>query len=185
MDHLIINWFNSVIGSSLALDLSFVFFAKYLPYLFVLFLALVIIRMFDSKNAITLGLLLTLVAILSKGIIVSIFRYLHYRPRPFTYFDFNPLLESLSSSFPSGHTSFFFGIVFFLIFIPMINKKFDIGFWKWVFLSAAFLISIARISSLIHWPTDVIAGILVGIISALVVLLVSVPIVSKKIFQES
>lgn len=63
-------------------------------------------------------------------------------------------------SFPSGHTtaSTAFGVAMFLSF----NKK-----WSWAGILGAFLMGFCRIYLVVHYPTDVIAGLLVGTIGAL------------------
>ena len=63
-------------------------------------------------------------------------------------------------SFPSGHTtaSTAFGIAMFLSF----NKK-----WSWTGVLGAFIMGFCRIYLVVHYPTDVIAGLLVGTIGAL------------------
>lgn len=63
-------------------------------------------------------------------------------------------------SFPSGHTTAAtaFGIAMFLSF----DKK-----WSWAGILGAFVMGFCRIYLIVHYPTDVIAGLLVGTIGAL------------------
>lgn len=90
------------------------------------------------------------------------------RPRPFNFdgwpeaFTFpNIVAKPGSWSFPSGHTSSSFGAAF-----PMLmraKKKYGIPA-----MVLALLIGISRIYVHVHYPTDIIAGIIVGILAGLV-----------------
>ena len=86
-----------------------------------------------------------------------------FRPRPFVTLPkgtFTQLIpHSFDTSFPSDHTSGSFG--------------FAAGSWKktsilvrWSFTLLAILVAIARVYTGVHWPTDVLAGIVIGIVSA-------------------
>ena len=65
------------------------------------------------------------------------------------------------SSFPSGHTTSAMaaGMAFFLLG----NKK-----WSWTGLLAAVLMGLSRIYLIVHYTTDVIGGLLVGSIAAVI-----------------
>lgn len=90
------------------------------------------------------------------------------RPRPFNFdgwpeaFNFPNLVKQPSSwSFPSGHTSSSFGAAF--PFLLKAKKKYGIP----AFI-LAFLIGISRIYVHVHYPTDIIGGIIVGIVGGLI-----------------
>ena len=86
-----------------------------------------------------------------------------FRPRPFVTLPkgtFTRLIpHSADASFPSDHTAGSFG--------------FAAGSWKkaehWVsasFTILAVLVAIARVYTVVHWPTDVLAGAVIGLIAA-------------------
>ncbi|GAB6171878.1 undecaprenyl-diphosphate phosphatase BcrC [Paradesulfitobacterium aromaticivorans] len=86
-----------------------------------------------------------------------------FRPRPFVTLpqgSFHQLIpHAHDSSFPSDHTAGSFA--------------FAAGSWRkserWVSLSFTFLavfVAVARIYTGVHWPTDVLAGVVVGLFSA-------------------
>jgi undecaprenyl-diphosphatase len=74
------------------------------------------------------------------------------------------LLNLTDYSFPSGHAtiSAVFLISAILLFAPLIKNH----FWRWVFAVAAtillFLVAASRIFLWVHWPSDVLAGLLLG-----------------------
>jgi len=68
-------------------------------------------------------------------------------------------------SFPSGHTAGAFTVVFFMwYFYPI---------WTWPFLVLAILIGFSRMYLGLHYPTDVLAGMVLGYVSVRLALLLS------------
>lgn len=105
-------------------------------------------------------------AILSRGIITEAIRFFVERPRPFVEQNITPFIEhAASNSFPSGHATLFFAFGSVLCFY---NKKAGI-----VFLLGAAVLSVARVFAFLHWPSDILAGAVLGIVSAWFVLQVS------------
>ncbi len=109
--------------------------------------------------AIVIGTLLT--NIVAKPLVARARPYVSLADDPFFmqwYTEAGKLVES-DKSFPSGHTTAAFEIAtsMFLVFG---NKKI-----KWIFPVYAVLIGCSRLYLMVHYPTDVLGGVLVGIIA--------------------
>jgi undecaprenyl-diphosphatase len=96
--------------------------------------------------------LLILVAIISQGLKTLIFR-----ERPFkTYSFIEKLSEGGDSSFPSGHTLEAFAMATALS-LSFSKKKIIIPVYLW-----AMLVAYSRMALGVHYPSDVLAGIIIG-----------------------
>ncbi len=104
------------------------------------------------------------------------------RPRPYVYYADNPTfmawyefagahVES-DKSFPSGHTTaaFELGIAAFLV----LNKK-----YSWVFPVFSALVGLSRIYLMVHYVTDVLGGVLVGVFAGIMGYLIMKAIMKK------
>lgn len=103
-------------------------------------------------------------AVLSRGILTPLIRFVYHRPRPFVALpDIHILVNQnpAEASFPSGHAAFLFAIAFA---VWLYNKK--IG---GIFIVAALLTTFARIYAGVHYPVDILGGILVAAISVFVI----------------
>lgn len=146
-------------ASSLAIGIS-VFLAKWLIFALGAIVAWYLVSRDRVKREIAIQ------AALATGfalIIVSVISHFVGRLRPFLASSAVHLLVSppLKSSFPSGHTSAAFAMAFVLM---MIGPRVGV-----VAFVCASLIALGRMAVGVHYPTDIVAGVLVGLLSAVVV----------------
>ncbi|ATD55700.1 phosphatase PAP2 family protein [Clostridium chauvoei] len=122
------------------------------------------------KVGITLILALIIMTILGEGII----KHLVQRPRPFLVVpDIELIVKApMSYSFPSGHTGSSFAAAFVLS--SYFKDK------KYLFLGIATLMGFSRLYLFVHYPSDVIAGVIVGFISYKVASILINKIFTKK-----
>lgn len=147
------------------LDISGAFLAKYLGFLLLLYLLLLLFRQKNWKVKIYFFSLIVLSALTARGLIVEVIRFFYERPRPFTILGFNPLIpENYNDSFPSGHAAIYFALAAAVWFFNKSANQSQKSFI--LLLSGATVISLARIFAGIHWPSDILAGALIGFISA-------------------
>jgi len=171
MDFYLFDFLNQWAGQWLCLNALAIFLAEYLGYLLVcLLIAWLIWDLLFKKEkyqktikiiSLSLG-----AALFSRLIIVEIIRWLYYRPRPFVVGQVNQLIDhSASGSFPSGHAAFFFALAT-VIFLSYKKVYPALKFWYGaglLFFLASFLIGLARIFVGLHYPSDILAGALIGI----------------------
>lgn len=140
------------------LDWLFVFLASYLIIFLVIVFLYFLFKEKDWRRRFYFSALAIISVLLSRGIITDLIRYFYNKPRPFAVLDINSLIEhSATASFPSGHMTFFIPIV---LTAWLMNRK--AGIWLSV---GAVLIGISRIAVGIHWPSDILGGILIGAVS--------------------
>lgn len=160
LDFYLFGRINNFAGKHLWLDTIGIFFAQYFEYILIFFLILFLLK--DFKKYLPTVIQAFFGAVLAKEIFVDIIRQILPKPRPFVENNIYLLIDhTITPTFPSAHAAFYFAIA---TIIYLYNKKAGL-----LFLLGAFLISIARVFSGVHWPLDIIAGALVGIFSGLVV----------------
>ena len=147
---------NDLAGHNVWLDWFMIFAADKMGYLMilgVLFLAWRSSNRFKTL-AITFGS-----AILARVVFVELIRYFFYNPRPYLVLEKVNILmnHQFESSFPSGHASFFFALA---TGVYLYNKK--AGF---IYLILAGLMGFARVFVSVHWPLDILAGAVLGVVT--------------------
>lgn len=109
-----------------------------------------------------LGVAVMLSLVLSSLITEGLLKDLVARPRPCSVFMPSFITHCPHSpSFPSGHTTAAFAAAGVLLFLGCR--------WAWVAIVAALLMGLSRMALFVHYPTDVMGGIVVGLASAFVV----------------
>lgn len=164
LDSTIVQSLNTVANSTPLLSALTVFTASWLPYLITGVFAWYLLQ---HKQLIGINKLLPFIWALAAGLIArflftSPIRYFFPRDRPFLTLDIHQLITVHASSFPSGHASFLFG---FSTIVFAYNKKLGIAAF-----SASTLVCIARIAAGIHYPSDIVAGMFVGLIAGVILL---------------
>ena len=125
-------------------------------------LIVIILSIIFKKQNIKKVALLCLFSLLLAGAIVFILKILFFEPRPFVTLDHVRVLveEGDPTSFPSGHTTSTFAVVSLLVF------KFRNRFWDVILILFGLLIGFSRIYVGVHYPFDVLMGMILGTLVA-------------------
>lgn len=113
---------------------------------------------FKQRNTLVASVVAAIVGLLINAIIAHVW----YRPRPFVQLpagSFHQVIpHAADASFPSDHTSGSFGLA--------AASWGSAQKWvQWSFTILAFLTMFARVYVGVHWPTDVLASLVVGVVS--------------------
>jgi undecaprenyl-diphosphatase len=161
LNRVLFDWIFKFAHRSSMLDAVGVFVAEILPYLIVFFLLRMLIRAKSSKWRILFFVEVILAFILSRGILMEFFHLFYPQLRPFQVLNIKALISVFGPAFPSGHASTFFPFAMTIFFF---DRK--LGMWA---LLIALLNGIARIYVGVHWPVDILGGMVFGILSAILV----------------
>jgi undecaprenyl-diphosphatase len=159
-DYYLFKQLNDLAGHYRWIGYLSIFFARYFQYILIAGALGLFFwgRDNDRKNARRTAVLAFFSAVISRFIITDAIRYFYFRPRPFSVYQvFQLIPHEPTGSLPSGHAAFFFAMA---MVIYGYDKK--IGY---CFFAGAFLISVARIFAGVHYPMDILVGVVVGIIT--------------------
>jgi undecaprenyl-diphosphatase len=146
---------NNLTGKYPVFDAFIVFLASYLQYLLIVVFLLFLYFFQDSRTRkIRIFLITTASTIIARFGVTELIRFFYHRPRPFIVYQLHPLIVDNEWSFPSGHSAFFFAMA---TAIYLYNKKWGIGFFI-----AAILMNVSRIISGVHYPSDILGGLIIG-----------------------
>ncbi|MEA3272811.1 MAG: phosphatase PAP2 family protein [Patescibacteria group bacterium] len=160
MDIYFFRLINNLAEADSVLGLIGIYSTRYLIYLLAILAIVFLIVVFKKKERWWNTTRIFLSTVFAY-IISQLIGFLYFRPRPFALLDgVNELIKKspFEKSFPSDHTTGAFAIAFAVF---LLNKK-----WGSVFLVIACLIGFSRIFVGVHYPLDVLAGILVGFLGA-------------------
>ncbi|OGZ26911.1 MAG: hypothetical protein A2365_02135 [Candidatus Nealsonbacteria bacterium RIFOXYB1_FULL_40_15] len=157
MNEQLFNLINSYALRWYWLDVLAVFFASYFEYAVIA--SLLIFLAVNYSKYLRVVALSVFSAVFARAFIEIIY-FAYKTTRPFAVREVSQLVShSLYNSFPSGHSTFFFALAAIIF---LYNKKAGILYFLF-----AFLISLARVFSGIHWPVDILGGASIGIFLAL------------------
>lgn len=150
------NLINGLAGRWAWLDYAAMFCADALGYL--LLFVLVLFLALNYKKYWKMVLEAVIAAGVTRFVMTALIRWLWFRPRPFVALNFLPLINQSpeEGAFPSGHASFYFALSTIVYFY---NKKLGVAFYI-----ASFFIVLSRVFVGVHWPSDILAGAVLGIL---------------------
>lgn len=142
------------------LDSLMIFGANELIFItFFLSVLLIILGGAKEKRA----FLLMIIGLILAEILIMIIHIFFFEPRPFAALNLIPLIKHVpDAAFPSGHTTMMATVAFAYLFC---KSKFFV-----LFLVAMLWVGFARIYVGVHYPLDILGGILVGFLSVFLVL---------------
>jgi undecaprenyl-diphosphatase len=164
LDVKLLYFFNNFTGKSQIFDTLVVFLSSYFQVFLIAGFLLLLYFSAYSKRQKRYIVWVTVISILIARIgATELIRFFYHRPRPFLIHELHQLIPKNVSieSFPSGHSAFFFAMATAIYFY---NKKWGVGFFI-----AAILMNVSRIIGGVHYPSDILGGMVVGVIIASIV----------------
>lgn len=160
------HFFNNFAGHYRVFDAIIIFLSEYLQYIliFAFILLLCLSKQYDAPKKTRIFLVTAAAMIIARLGITEIIRFFYHRPRPFLVETAHKLISNgdlfysdTEWSFPSGHSAFFFAMATAIYFY---NKR-----WGICFFIAAILMNLNRIIAGVHYPSDILGGAIVGIVT--------------------
>jgi len=145
-------------GRSFLLDDVGIFLAQYLAYFMVAAFLVLAYYQLGWRRKVYVFCEGAIAVMLSRGLVVEFIRLFYHHVRPFSFYNFTPLIQEAGWSFPSGHAAWFFALS---LTVWYANRK-----WGWWFFGLSTLMGVARIYVGVHWPLDILSGAVVGLLSA-------------------
>ncbi|MGB9552950.1 MAG: phosphatase PAP2 family protein [bacterium] len=161
LDHWLFFQLYSLAGLSKFLDSLIIFLGDYFLYFLLFLLALCAYWDYRNKglNSLKLYGLAAFSSLFARFGVAEIIRLFYHRLRPFVAMGLPHLLSDNSYSFPSGHTIFLFALA---TGVYLFKPKLGIFLY-----CSGFLIGLARVSGGVHYPSDILGGMILGILTSL------------------
>ncbi|MFA5128766.1 MAG: phosphatase PAP2 family protein [Patescibacteria group bacterium] len=159
MDFYLFQLINNLAGRWWPLDFFGIFCAEYL--IFAMAFVIIAWTIFNKNNrrADTIIILEIILAAFFSYLIKIIINLIYFRPRPFSVHDVNLLIGKISDgSFPSAHTFLSFVMAFGIYFY---NRKLGA-----VLIILAAFVSVSRVYVGVHYPLDILGGIILAGLAA-------------------
>jgi undecaprenyl-diphosphatase len=164
LDVKLLYFFNNFAGKSQIFDALVVFLASYVQvFLIAGFLLLLYFSAYSKRKKLYIVWVTAISIIIARMGVTELIRFFYDRPRPFLMHELHQLISKNvnTGSFPSGHSAFFFAMATAIYFY---NKKWGVGFFI-----AAILMNVSRIVTGVHYPSDILGGMVVGVSIASIV----------------
>lgn len=142
----------------LFLDNFGIFLAVYLPYILIISALILIFTEHGWKRRVFFAGQLIIVLAFARGMIIEAIHFFYPTLRPFEALEISPLIYEQGFSFPSSHATILFGLS---LVVWYMNRK-----WGSLFIFLAGLNALARVFAGVHFPIDVLAGAMIGLIVA-------------------
>ena len=155
MDIAFFHALNNFAASAPSLSAVAVFCAETLGYLLIVLLGYSLFTHEDKRRG-TKEIVVMLTTALFAWILAHAIKYFYYTPRPFVALQDVEMLfpQEANGAFPSGHATFFSALAMAMYFY---HKK--LAYFLGI---GAIIIGIARVASGVHYPTDILAGFVLG-----------------------
>lgn len=155
MNETIFNFFYSFAHQSSVMDTAIRFAAEWYGYIILVALFVYLFEHKDNPKKGVRDLFVVGVAAVSAWFIAHFFKDVFQTLRPFAAdMSVMPLITESGYAFPSGHATFFMALASSLWFY---HKRLAVFFGV-----SAVLIGLARIAAGIHWPVDILGGLILG-----------------------
>jgi undecaprenyl-diphosphatase len=159
---------HSFAEASVFFDFIFIFCARFLVLIAtIIFLGVLLIHREPYERLYKI-LYSSLALVISAGILQGVLNYFIYRPAPSIAFGFEPLIAG-SGSLPAFATTWAVTIAFIAFYT--LSKR--LGGWLF---AMALLIGFSQMYVGLHWPYDIAASVLVGILG---------PILASRILRQT
>ncbi len=193
MNEILFREINNWAGQNYYLDRFMIFSSDWLGYFLILLLITPLLLTFFIRNNLIsswarfvllkwtyykeMVVVALMSALVSRFVFAAAIRLFYYHPRPFLVLhNFNLLIaRDMESSFPSGHASFYFALA---TGVYLYNKKAGL-----IYLVLASLMGFARVFVGVHWPLDILAGAVLGILTAVLTKKIYVDYLKEKLFK--
>lgn len=159
-DYRVFQIFNSLAGRTEGWDAVFVALSEYTMFALILGLAVYLFVQKKGRAAAQAAIQALAAAFIGRALIVPLIRAFFFRARPFVEGAVTQLVshDPSESAFPSGHATVMFALAFSLFFK---NARFGT-----VYLILATVSSFSRVVVGVHFPLDIVGGMLVGALGA-------------------
>jgi undecaprenyl-diphosphatase len=148
---------NDIIGNAAWIDALVSFVAQYYIYVLMLIVAVVWYRDIYKGSFVDFwkNTKALVASFIGAEVLTEIIRHIYTHPRPLVALGAPHLFEKTSNSFPSGHTTFMFALATAVYFFG--HKKL-----AFMLYTSGLLIGIARVIAGVHYPYDILGGIVLG-----------------------